>query len=157
MLDQLSAEFFVLLVPTVMLISKDLVVGFLKRKLNRRDIEVGALLDKYEAIEKNEIEISKKQDAIIASEQLLMRALNNFVQGAKLPPAVKDYSMELAQEISLILKDVAFENVDEVVDAARDNVLDRVRETQVFQDLPQSTKDLITEEIPETIRKFISE
>ena len=140
-----------------LIIIKDLTIGTLKRKLNRKDVEIGELMAKYEHIEKNQHEISKNQQAVIAGEQILLRALNNLTQNAKIPQPAKDYANDLIAEASLIVKDVAFENVDQMIEQVKSGVLEKFQKDQVAETIPQSTIDQITEEIPETIKKFISE
>lgn len=156
MLENINPEIIVFLTGLGMLLAKDLTVNFLKRKLDRKEVELGELSEKFDRIEKNEVVISARQEQVLAGEALVMKAINNLIQGARLPQAVKEYGNELAAEMSLILKDVAFENVDGLVDGVRDKLLTKAQESQVIQDIPQSTKDEITEAIPDSIKSIIS-
>ena len=139
-----------------LIIIKDLTIGTLKRKLNRKDVEIGALMEKYEHIEKRQEELTQNQRAVIAGEQVLLKAINNLTQNAKIPQAAKDYATELVAEASTLVKDVAFENIDEMVEQMKSNILDKFQKSQIADEIPESTVNQITEEIPDTIKKFIT-
>lgn len=156
MLENINPEIIVFITGLGMLLAKDLTVNFLKRKLDRKEVEVGELLDKYQKMEENDVKMTAAQEKVLAGERLVMQAINNLVQGARLPQVVKDHSNDLMAELSVVLKDVAFENVDGLIQESKDRLMEKARNNQVIQDIPQSTKDKITEAIPESIKHIVS-
>lgn len=141
------------------LVMKDLTVGFIRRKLDRRDTEDVVIQERLDKIEAGEIEVSNQQKALLALTDTTMKMMNNLTQNAKLPVDAKKYSNELIIEAGLLIKDYGLDNIEELTDTGRKKLLERIGNENAsalagaFMD--QAT-DVALDAIPDSVRKFIT-
>ena len=134
----------------VFLIAKDIITGFLKNKLDRKEVEIGTMYEEQLEMRVNIEQQSKENQAILAAQAKLMEAFNNLVQNVKVHPDVKSKGTELATDVSIILTSVAIENAEEFLAQGKA----KLREAAGGSALLNSVLDVGEEMLDEAIEKI---
>lgn len=144
----------------VFLIVKDIITGYLKNKLDRKDIELGAMYDMLGAMMEDRQNQSNVNQALLVTQDKLMQAFNNLLQNVKVDPAVKAEGVKLANDVSVILTTVAVENAEDFIQELKDKVRAAIAEDnelgKAAMDVGEELLDKVIEKIPSTVAKLVT-
>ncbi len=144
----------------VFLIVKDIITGYLKNKLDRKEVEIGTMYEEQLEMRVHIEQQSKENQAILAVQQKTMDMFNNLLQNIKVHPDVKAKGAELATDVSIILTSVAIENAEEFMAEGIAKLREAIGDNPLLQSVVDVGIDMLDdaiEKIPSTVEGMVGQ